>query len=181
MYNGRLRKLYNGTRGGNYVLSSGRKVYLKVKGSKKKAVKKKPVKKAVKKKVVKKKPVKKKVVKKKSASGLRMPRMSNLKRFKLFGGARPPFPATWGKTMKDLKNALKNNTLTDREICDYLKTVANSDDGRIFKVATASGKAYPLKHLKEGKYRDFLDDMNTGHAGKRYYVLTQYLNDKRFD
>ena len=38
MYNGRMRKLYDGARGGHYVLSSGRKVYLKVKGAKKKVV-----------------------------------------------------------------------------------------------------------------------------------------------
>ena len=94
IYNGRARKLYDGARGGHYVLSSGRKVYLKVKGAKKKPVKKKSVvkKKPVKKKsVTKKKPVVKKKTtkkkKKKSPSGLRMPRMSNLKRFKLFGGA----------------------------------------------------------------------------------------------
>jgi hypothetical protein len=61
-----------------------------VKGAKKKVVaKRKPSKcKPGKKKLAKKKAGTKRK-KKKSTSGLRMPRMSNLKSFKLFGGGRP--------------------------------------------------------------------------------------------
>jgi uncharacterized CHY-type Zn-finger protein len=109
-YNGRIRKVHRGSRGGYYVISAGRKVYLKTikktipkktapkkkTASKRKTVpKKKPAPKkktASKRKTVpKKKPApkrktapKKKTTKKQSKSLIRMPRMSNFKKF--FGG-----------------------------------------------------------------------------------------------
>jgi hypothetical protein len=141
MYNGRTRKLYDGSRGGHYVISSGRKVYLKVKGAKKKAVaKRKPVakckpptkkpatkkpatKKPAKKKPAKKKPAKKKPAKKKpgpkkkSTSGLRMPRMSNLKKFKLFGGV---FSSE--KNINDFRKRIAKNEVPR----DELRTISKS-------------------------------------------------------
>jgi hypothetical protein len=50
LYNGRMRTLHSGARGGHYVISSGRKVYLKVKSSSKKTGPKKKTSSALKKK-----------------------------------------------------------------------------------------------------------------------------------
>ena len=49
LYNGRMRTLHSGARGGHYVISSGRKVYLKVKSSSKKTGPKKKTSSALKK------------------------------------------------------------------------------------------------------------------------------------
>ena len=88
-YNGRMRKVHQGSRGGYYVISAGKKVYLKT--IKKTTAKKTTGKKTTGKKTSAKKTTatkrktgsKKKSVKKKSKSLMRIPRMSN---FKLFGG-----------------------------------------------------------------------------------------------
>ena len=63
LYNGRMRTLHSGSRGGHYVISSGRKVYLKVKSSSKKTGLKKKTSSALK---------KKSGPKKKSKRGFRM-------------------------------------------------------------------------------------------------------------
>ena len=79
LYNGRMRTLHSGVRGGHYVISSGRKVYLKIKSSSKKTRPKKKTSSALKKKSGPKKktsPAKRKPApKKKSKRGFRMPRL----------------------------------------------------------------------------------------------------------
>lgn len=82
-----MRTLHSGVRGGHYVISSGRKVYLKVKSSSKKTGPKKKKSSALKKKTGSKKKTSS-ALKKKTGPKKKMyiPRISNLKKFKLFRG-----------------------------------------------------------------------------------------------
>lgn len=151
LYNGRMRKLYNGSRGGQYVISSGRKVYLKVKSSKKKAPPKH-------KDIIKTKSAKKK----KSTSGLRMPRMSNLKIFKLFGGnglddiKHEPSQKTSQNINPFVYNCISErlcsinvgeltvngNKLTDKQVKDYVKQIYNSEYKNYFLIRDIKSQTF---------------------------------------
>ena len=104
---------------------------MKVKGAKKKvSAKHKPV---AKRKPTKKKPGPKK--KKKSTSGLRMPRMSNFKRFKLFGGTsiRDKLASTINED-KILNALVKNKTtvydIPELEVIKLLGKLAETELGK---------------------------------------------------
>lgn len=151
LYNGRMRKLYNGSRGGQYVISSGRKVYLKVKSSKKKAPSKH-------KHVTKSKSAKKK----KSTSRLRMPRMSNLKIFKLFGGSglddiRHEPSQNTSQNIKPFvykcisdrlcsisvgELTVNGNILTNDQVKDYVKQIYNSEYKDKFLIRDMKDKTF---------------------------------------
>lgn len=167
MYNGRMRKLYEGARGGKYVLSSGRKVYLKVKGAKKKvSAKHKPV---AKRKPTKKKPGPKRK-KKKSASGLRMPRMSNLKRFKLFGGTILQSRNEWLANRQSKGWTLKNNNHINKEYGKYKKRMELQEQ----QVRDFSSKLTRLGVNITGK-NDIVNEVC-----KAYYLIAEELTKDKF-
>ncbi len=82
-YNGRMRKVYRGSRGGYYVISAGKKVYLKT--AKKTTAKKTSAKKTSAKKTTAKKTT---AAKRKIGSKKKSKKKSNFRKFKLFGGTK---------------------------------------------------------------------------------------------